>query len=90
MSTAIYRLPKRFAEDHWNRDCGRTDEIIRETRTHFYVKMDADGWGDMESDADYVIDSGSEMGWEYQGLIASARATRDALRKQGPPSAVTA
>ena len=86
MSTAIYRLPKCFAEDHWDRDCGQTDEIIRETKAHYYVQMDCDGWGDMESDADYYLGMGSEM-VECMGIgfMASARATLAALRKQGPP-----
>ena len=85
--TAIYRLPKRFAEDHWGRDCGQTDEIVRETKSHFYVKMDQDGWGDMESDADFYVGMGGEM-IESMGIgfIASARATLNALRKQGPPT----
>lgn len=85
-ATAIYRLPKAFASDHWGRDCGETDEIVRETKSHYYVKMDADGWGDMESDADYYVCCGSDMGWDYQGLVSSARATLAALRKQGPPT----
>lgn len=83
--TKVYRLPRRFAMDHWHRDCGRNDEIIRETKTHLYVEMDAEGYGDMESDADYYADAGSEMGRDYAGLIASARATLAALRKQGAP-----
>ena len=84
--TAEYRLPKAFASDHWNRDCGRTDVIVRETRSHFIVRMDDDGYGDMESDADYYVDCGSEMGRDYMGLVSSARATLRALRAAGSPS----
>lgn len=83
--TKTYRLPKTFPSDHWDRDCGRTDKIVRETKSHFFVEMDGDGYSDMESDAEYYRDCGSEMGWEYQGLISSARATLAALKKAGPP-----
>lgn len=90
MSTAIYRLPKAFASDHWGRDCGTTDEVVRETKSHYYVKMDADGYSDMLSDADYYcfmpgdfLEAGMSI-----GFIASARATLAALRKQGPPAPV--
>lgn len=85
MTTKTYRLPKAFASDHWGRDCGTTDEIVRETKTHYYVKMDEAGYSDMESDADYYVCCGGDMGWEYQGLVSSASATLAALRKQGPP-----
>lgn len=88
MSTAVYRLPKHFPEDHWSRDCGETDEIVRETKSHYYVKMDDDGYRDMLSDADYYcfmpgdfLEAGMSI-----GFIASARATLNALRKQGPPT----
>jgi hypothetical protein len=88
MNTKIYRLPKRFADDHWGRDCGETDRIIRETKKHYYVEMDEDGWGDMESDADYYVGMGGEM-IESMGIgfIASARATHAALIKAGRPGA---
>lgn len=85
MTTKTYRLPKTFPLDHWERECGQTDEIVRETKTHYYVKMDSAGYSDMESDADYYVYCGREMGWDSQGLISSARATLAALRKQGPP-----
>lgn len=86
--TKVYRLPKRFAEDHWGRDCGVTDVVVRETKEHFFVEMDRDGWGDMESDADYYVGMGSEM-IESMGIgfVSSARATMNALRKAGPPDA---
>lgn len=87
MNTKIYRLPKRFAEDHWGRECGQSDRIIRETKKHYYVEMDEDGWGDMESDADYYRDFARYEGFEWGPLAASAKATYDALHKAGRPGA---
>lgn len=82
-----YRLPKVFAEDHWDRDCGQTDVVVRETKTHYFVSMDANGYSDMESDADYYVYMGAEiMGL---GFLASARATLKALRAAGPPPEAT-
>ena len=86
-ATKIYKLPKTFASDHWGRDCGLTDEIVRETKTHYFVQMDEDGYSDMESDADYSVYCGPEMGRDFLGLVASARATLKALKAAGPPNA---
>lgn len=87
--TAIYRLSKCFADDHWSRGCGETDEIVRETKSHYYVKMDAGGYSDMLSDADYYCFMPGDFleAHMFIGFIASARATLAALRKQGPPGA---
>lgn len=86
MESKVYQLPKVFARDHWDRDCGRTDEVVRETADHFFVKMTPEGWSDMESDADYYVECGPDMGPDYFGLVASARATLKALHKQGAPA----
>lgn len=87
MTTKTYRIPKAFARDHWDRECGLTDVIVKETSDHFYVQMDEDGYGDMISDADYYVALAPEMGPEYFGLTRSAAATLKALRAQGPVTA---
>jgi len=87
MTTKIYRLPKKFADDHWGRECGETDRIVRETKTHYYVEMDMEGYRDMLSDADYYRDFARYEGFEWGPLAASAKATYDALHKAGAPGA---
>lgn len=85
MSTKDYRIAKVFAQDHWERDCGRTDEVLSENKVWYTVRMDADGYSDMLTDADYYCDPyvAREMG--MASLAQSAQRVRDALLKQGPP-----
>jgi hypothetical protein len=87
MTTKIYRLPKKFADDHWDRDCGETDRTVRETKAHYYVEMDMEGYRDMLSDADYYRDFDRYEGFEWAPLASSARATYAALKKAGAPGA---
>jgi len=86
MTTKTYKLPKRFADDHWSRDCGETDKIVRETSTHYIVEMDAEGYSDMLSDADLYSDhTHFDPPQDYFGLAQSAKATVKALTAAGEP-----
>lgn len=83
---ATYRVPRSFADDHFARECSKTSKIIDVDGNNYIVEMDADGWGDMESDADYYVSMGTrELGREYFGLVSSARIALHRLRDQGPP-----
>ena len=84
MSTKTYRLAALFAMDHYDRGCGQNDRVIRETKTHYTVEMDADGFSDMLTDADYYWDMRSEMDG-LEGIYRSAKRVLDALLQQGPP-----
>lgn len=90
MNTKTYKLPKRFAEDHWGRDLGRNDEVVRETSTHFFVEMDADGYSDMLGDAEFYSDHTLfDPPNAYFGLAQSAKATVKALVAAGEPESET-
>jgi len=100
MNTTIYKLPKRFIEDHDYRELLRAapvddaeygelisikDILVKETKSHFFVALTEEQALELVSDANYYRDGGgggmdfSEMG----AIIISARATYNALKKQG-------
>lgn len=82
--TKIYRIAGTFAEDHWGRDLGRTDVIIKATSKGIVVEMDEDGYSDMLSDAEYYWEMRDEMeGLDY--LTRSAKRVAAALIKAGAP-----
>lgn len=84
--TKIYRIGKKFADDHWARDRGETDVIVKETKTTYVVRLDAIGYDDMVGDADCTWDARDEYAeWGGQGICDAAKRTLDALVKQGPP-----
>lgn len=80
MTTRTYRLPPAFYEDHRSRDNGETGRIIGETKRHTIAELDAQAWLDLHSDAtlysEYTV---RDLGPEFFGLIASAKATLRAL-----------
>lgn len=84
MSTKIYKLAALFAMDHHDRGCGETDRIVRQTKLHWFVEMDAAGYEDMLTDADYYHDMRHEMDG-LEGICRSAKRVLDALLEQGPP-----
>jgi hypothetical protein len=81
----IYKVPAAFYRDHIYRDCGNANQIVKTNRSYTYVKLTQETYADLMSDSDYYINAGNEMGSEYKGIIASARATKTALIKQGQP-----
>ncbi len=79
----VYRIARTFAEDHWARECGAGDEIMHTDRHTVTVILDADGYADMLSDADYYWAMRDEL--DDAPLYRSARRVRDALIKAGAP-----
>lgn len=89
------KIPKAFIEDHSERECLRADgddyrrmflrEVVTRTLTkHYVVTLTAAQAHELLSDATYYAEIGvRELGWQMGGLVASARATRDALVKAG-------
>lgn len=85
------RIPKRFIEDHESRaclqhddgsDCRISDVLIKETAKHYVVELTEMQALELHSDAEhYAISGVQEYGIEFAGLIASARATRDAVKQ---------
>lgn len=86
--TKLYRIAPTFAVDHWERACGHTDVIVKSSRKGITVEMDAEGYADMLSDADYYWECRDEM--EMPELAASAKRVMASLKKAGPPVAEVA
>lgn len=82
--TKEYRLPPTFAMDHYDRGCGENDGIIKTNARVFIVEMDADGFRDMLTDADYYHDMRSEMDG-LESICRSAKRALESLLEQGPP-----
>lgn len=73
---ATIRVPKRFFDDHAERDLD-TPAIVRETKAHYFIRADDPATAELRSDAAYYADGPDLL---PPGLKASARATLIALR----------
>lgn len=83
MDRKRYTIARIFAEDHWERNCGLTDEVVKVNARTVVVDLDVDGYQDMLTDADYYWDMRDEMSWD--SLCQSAKRVMAALLKAGPP-----
>ena len=83
--TKVYRIARTFAEDHWGRDLGNNDHVIKVTRTQVVVEMDDEGYSDMLSDAEHYACDGGGFDSEYRYLMQSAQRVAAALIKAGAP-----
>lgn len=80
-TTHVYRVSKRFVEDHWSRELGHSDRIVHETKSHYFVRMTDDNASDLLSDAEYYADPlgfGPDLMW----LVSAGRGTAHTMRKQ--------
>jgi hypothetical protein len=79
MSTNTYQIPKRFYDDHVDRDLpGGT--IIKSTKRHYTIELSDADRDELLSDADYYTDQSAAFDPDLFGVIASARATARAIR----------
>ena len=81
--TRVYTLAAKFFFDHVSRDCVH-GEIISETKRSVKVRMDEKLYVELMSDAICWSDP-SDFDSDMRNLCASARATVEALEKQGRP-----
>lgn len=77
--------PIAFWEDHVSRsdeaDVLREAEVAR-IKTGMAVLLTAEQLSELESDAEFYADMGvAEFGWEYAGVVSSARATVKRIAK---------
>ena len=77
MTPTLIRIPKRFPDDHLERALP-TPEIVRETKSHYFIDPDDAVLGELADDARHYVDGLDDT---PRGLIASARATLRALGK---------
>lgn len=87
MQKKVYRLAPKFVEDHWYRDCGENDVIVKQNKKFVYVEMDQAGYDDMLSDADYYYECRDQFEG-YADISASAKSVKVSLIKQGAPNEV--
>ena len=88
MDTTIYKLPKRFLQDHDYRGCLRAapvdgeeygeaielkDVLVKETKSHYFVALTEEQAQELASDANYYRDGGGGgMEWSELGGIISS------------------
>ena len=76
----LIKIPKRFFDDHKERDLD-TPQIIKETKTNYWIRSNDPHLAELKSDADYYAtmwDMGSFDKWVF-GIATSAKATLKAL-----------
>jgi hypothetical protein len=86
MCKKVYRLAPKFSEDHWDRECGENDVIVKQNQRFVYVEMDQAGYDDMLSDADYYYTCRDQFDEYFKDICYSAKNVKDALIKQGAPN----
>ena len=76
MHDNLIRIPKRFLDDHLERDLP-TPKIIRETASHYFIDPRDPAIGELANDASHYADWLDEA---PPGVVRSARATLRAIR----------
>ena len=74
----MIRIPKRFYDDHAERDL-RSPAIVKETARHYWIAADQN-LTELLSDAEFYRDVPPDLPG-YFGLVSSARATANAIRR---------
>lgn len=77
MHDNLIRIPKRFLDDHLERDLP-TPEIVRETSFHYFIASGDPTIGELIEDARHYADGLDEA---PRGIVMSARATLRAIRQ---------
>jgi hypothetical protein len=80
MTSTLIKLPKRFFCDHLERDLP-TPTVVKANKTHLWIGSDDGALPELLNDAQFYADMAWDMGSEYMGLAASARATVRAIEK---------
>lgn len=76
------KIPKRFYQDHVERDLD-APPIIRQTQSHIWIDANSQHLSELLADADFYADpktyGGTQFASDSQGLIKSAKATKRAI-----------
>ena len=84
MKTAeLIRIPKRFYQDHVERDL-EAPAIVRQSKGHYFIDATSEHFDEFSSDASFYADPACfdfEFGSHLASLILSARATERAIEK---------
>lgn len=89
METYHLIVAEQFSRDHWNRGCMNIDVrweelVIKRVAHRVTLALTEHQIKELHADADYYCTSGSYRTPEFFGFVASARAVRNAIRKQFP------
>ena len=81
----MVKVPAIFYWDHrFNRDCGRTGVIVKDTQRTYTLSLDESAFVDLYSDADYYASlKGSDDYPENRSIVDSAIRTLNTLKKVG-------
>lgn len=79
IKTATIRIPRRFYDDHVDRDL-EAPEVLKATKSHYWIDALSPHLDELLSDADYYADSVGDMERHLFGLCKSAAATAAAIR----------
>ena len=83
----VVKVPKTFVGDHDSRglmERGLASAVVKKTKAGYTLSLTPEEFRELLDDARYYAEGGCEVfGWEYRGLVASARATVKALEKVG-------
>ncbi len=76
----LIKIPKRFFDDHCDRDLD-TPIIIKQTARHYWIDKNDLAIGELKSDAEYYVTMGKLGGFSngLSGLVHSASATLKCL-----------
>ena len=79
--TNLIKIPKRFFDDHKERDLD-TPRVMKATRSNYWISKNDPAISELISDAEYYVEMG-ELGafdnWMF-GLVRSAKATLKSLQ----------
>ena len=78
MEEALVKLPKKFFDDHRDRELP-TPKVIKETSRHYFVSASDEELVELGDDAVFYTNPHSEFWKELPGLYKSAKATLRAL-----------
>jgi len=78
----LIKIPKRFFDDHCDRDLD-TPIVIKQTARHYWIDKNDLAIGELKSDAEYYVSIGAG-GFDkcFSGLVHSASATLRSLQSQ--------
>lgn len=79
--TNLIKIPKRFFDDHRERDLD-TPRVMKATKSNYWISKNDPAISELISDAEYYVEIG-ELGafdkWMF-GLVRSAKATLKSLQ----------
>jgi hypothetical protein len=79
--TNLIKIPKRFFDDHRDRDLD-TPEVVKSNQNHYWISKSDFAIKELIDDAEYYVKMGELGAWDKWmfGLVGSAKATLKSLK----------